>query len=243
MKHVMMLCMTILALAGVRDAIADRAPWQGDPMEVEGERIPGSNVLCRGSGCASVLDSLYRDYLYDLALLLDRPALLEGGTLPEFTVDAGEFCGRLEEERPSGCSKSSPPSVPGLDPAWRPNGCGVGGWRDGALSLMARLGIRHFTGDLDNPFPGVSFLGACNAHDACYGYQVAKLACDADFRLAMTSACNANTANATRELCYGAVSAYHLAVTSHGGAAYRKAGEELACARWHLDMRANGCRS
>ncbi|MEJ2604570.1 MAG: hypothetical protein P8172_15010 [Gammaproteobacteria bacterium] len=239
MKNVMLFCAALLATA--EPAVAELSPWQGEPMDVEGDMIDGRSIVCAGAGCAMVLDSLYREYLQDLALLGSQPGLLEGDGQPAFLVERSDFCERLEDRRPAGCSRSSAPPVPGIDPTWRPNGCGVGGWKDAALAIVANLGLRHFTGDLDAPFPGVSFLSACNAHDRCYGYQISKIACDGTFRLAMISACDQSTLGDAREICYGSVSAYHVAVLNYGDSAYEEAGEDLACARWHLDMSVNGC--
>ncbi len=240
MKNGMLILVAVL-LAGTRLAEAQVAPWEGDPMVVEGDLIDAGNILCTGSGCLMALDSLYRDYLYDLALMAIQTDLLDGDGTPVLLVQRSEFCERLEDERPAGCSASAPPAVPGIDPTWRPNGCGVGGWRDAALTIVANIGLPHFSGDLDAPFPGVSFLSACNAHDRCYGFQFPKVACDGAFRYAMIGACDQSTMGEAREICYGSVSAYFMAVLNYGQSAYDGAGEELACARWHLDMAVNGC--
>jgi len=245
MKRLILFCTAFVLCAAGGKAVADPVlpPWEGDPMELEGEMIDDGSILCTGDGCAALLDSLSREYRMDLYLLLNRPSSLDEAPTYTLAVPTEQLCERLEESKPKGCSSSGPPSVPGLDPYWQPNGCGVGGWKDAAITVLADLGLRYFTGELDEPFPGVSFLGACNAHDECYGRQVGKLTCDGFFRLAMTGACDAGTLGDVREICYGAVSAYHAAVVNHGHAAYEEASEDFACAQWHQAMESNKCET
>jgi len=226
-----------------REAAADPIPWEGDIIVVTGQRMNTNNLLCVGAGCSSYLHAIGRDHALD-GLLFSNPLSAAGsGSLPDFTFDREKFCEELEESRPHGCSSTRPPPVPGLGSGWRANGCGVGGWRDSALTLLARLALSNFTGDLDVPFPGVSFLGACNEHDRCYGLQAPKHACDSRFLFDMRQACSANTANATMTLCNSTAAAYFVSVTEHGDDAYESAGEELDCAQWHQAMEASGCRS
>jgi hypothetical protein len=243
MKRLILICAAWVLWATGGMAIADIIPWEGDPMELEGDMIVDDSVLCTGSGCGPLLDSFSETYEFDLYLLLNQPSTLDETATYTLAVSTEQLCKRLEEAKPKGCSSSSPPSVPGFDPYWKPNGCGVGGWKDAAVKLLADLGLRYFTGELDEPFPGVSFLNACNAHDRCYGLQSGKLACDGYFRLAMTRACDGGTKGDVREICYGSVSAYHAAVVNHGKAAYESAGEDYACAQWHQTMEKNKCET
>lgn len=135
-------------------------------MIVEGVRIDGRTVLCTGTQCADVLRGL------QIAALAE-PLPYED-TLPdtEPAVDGEAFCENLSDARPSGCSASNPPpspgiTVPGRQP-WQANGCGTGGFAnlfvDAILTLSANT---HYSGNLDAPFAGVSFRGACDGHDQC----------------------------------------------------------------------------
>lgn len=224
-------------------ASADEEPWEGDPMVVTGEATDGGNILCIGAACVGILNALVQESLFEQLTRLNLSGLLEGNSEPDLRVDRGEFCERLEDERPSGCSRSSSPSVPGLDPQWQPNGCGVGGWRDSALSALATLALPDFTGDLDEPFPGVSFEGACNAHDACYALQMGKLSCDNLLLNEANDACESNTSNESLVICRAMASTYFSAVVQHGDSAYESNADNLACAVWHAEMGANGCDS
>jgi len=242
MKRLILFC-TVFGLCSMgQEAIATTLqPWQGDPMELDGEMIVDDSILCTGSGCGPLLDSLRQEYQMDLYMLLNQPSTLDDTLTYTLAVSTEQLCERLEESKPAGCSSSSPPSVPGYDPGWQPNGCGVGGWRDFLLKRLANLTLTNFHGDLDEPFPGVSFLGACNQHAFCYGVQTAKYRCDDQFLESMEGACAANTANATRTLCNSVAAAYFVAVTEHGDSAYDSAGADLACAEWHRQMDTNEC--
>lgn len=234
---VLSLCLSTVCAA----VMADEEPWRGDPMIVTATATDGGDILCFRSGCEGILGGLLQDSLFEQMRLMNMQGLLDSDFEPELHVERSEFCERLKDSRPQGCSKSSPPSVPALDPRWQPNGCGVGGWQDVALGLIAGLALPEFTGELDAPFPGVSFLGACNRHDQCYGIQLDKYSCDGRFREDMADACAGSTLGTALEICFSAGSAYHLAVTAHGDTAYESAGAKWECARWHLEMKINGC--
>ncbi|WP_405236457.1 hypothetical protein [Lentisalinibacter orientalis] len=244
MKRLIVFCAVVALCSMGRAATATTLqPWQGDPMELDGQMIEDDSILCSGSGCGPLLDSLRQEYQMDLYLLLNQPSTLDETATYTLAVSTEQLCERLEESKPKGCSSSTPPSVPGYDPTWQPNGCGVGGWRDLLLEQLASLALTNFHGDLDEPFPGVSFLPACNQHDYCYGIQTAKYRCDDQFHENLQGACAENTANATRTLCNSVAAAYFVAVTDHGDSAYDSAGEDLACAEWHRQMNMNECKA
>jgi len=246
MKRLILFCAVFALCAAGRDAAADPilpSPYEGDPMELFGEMIVDDSILCTGSGCGPLLDSLAQEYQMDLYLLLNQPSTLDETPTYTLAVSTEQLCERLEESKPKGCSSSSPPSVPGFDPYWQPNGCGVGGWRDFLLARLAGISMSTFTGDLDEPFPGVSFEPACNAHDRCYGVQISQYQCDNLFYAGMQSACESNTANATRTLCMSTAAIYFGTVAQHGENAYESAGEDRACATWHREMEANDCKA
>lgn len=245
MKRVLLICAAWVLCGTGGKAIAEPIlpPWEGDPMELDGDMILDDSILCTGDGCGALLESFRKEYQMDVYLLLNRPSTLDDAPTYTPAVSTEELCKRLDEAKPKGCSSSSPPSVPGFDPYWKPNGCGVGGWRDFLLGRLADMTLTNFTGDLDEPFPGVSFLYSCNRHDYCYGVQTAKYRCDDRFLSDMQDACAANTANATRTLCNSVASAYFVAVTERGDGAYDSAGSDLACAEWHRQMDANDCKA
>jgi hypothetical protein len=244
MKRLILFCTAFVLCAAGGKTVADPIlpPWEGDPMELEGEMIDDGSILCTGDGCRALLDSLSREYRMDLYLLLNRPSSLDEAPTYTLAVSSEQLCERLEESKPKGCSSSGPPSVPGLDPAWRPNGCGVGDWRDALLTRLAGITLPTFTGNLDVPFPGVSFQSACNAHDRCYGVQRPQFECDNLFHVGMQGACESNTANATRTLCMSTAAIYFGTVAQHGQSAYESAGRDRACAVWHQAMQANDCK-
>jgi len=245
MKRLILFCTACVLCARGGTAVADPIlpPWEGDPMELDGELIDDESILCSGDGCAALLDSFSRDYQMDLYLLLNRPSTLDETPTYTLAVSTEQLCERLEESRPQGCSSSGPPSVPGFDRGWQPNGCGVGGWKDALLKRLAGASIPTFTGDLDVPFPGVSFESSCNSHDRCYGVQLPRYECDDIFHTDMQDACRRNTANATGTLCMSTAALYFGTVAQHGESAYETAGEERACAVWHREMQANGCEA
>lgn len=244
MKRLMLFFAACVLWAADGKAFADPIlpPWEGDPMELDGEMIGDESILCTGDGCSALLDSLSRSHEMDLYLLLTRPSPIDETSTYTLAVSTEQLCERIEESRPEGCSASDSPSVPGFDANWQPNGCGVGGWRDFLLARLAGISMPTFTGDLDEPFPGVSFEPACNAHDRCYGVQLPQFQCDDLFHVGMQRACESNTANATRTLCMSTAAIYFGTVAQHGESAYDAAGQEHACATWHREMEANDCK-
>ena len=242
MKRLMLICAAGVLCGMGGNAVADIIPWEGDPMELDGDMIVDDSILCTGDGCGALLDSLV-SYEFDLYLLLNQPSTLDETARYTLAVSTEQLCERLEDAKPKGCSSSGPPSVPGFDPYWQPNGCGVGGWRDILLARLAGVALPTFTGDLDEPFPGVSFESACNDHDLCYGVQAPQYQCDNLFYAGMQVACETNTANATRTLCMSTAAIYFGTVAQHGESSYESAGQDRACAIWHQEMEANGCNA
>lgn len=75
----------------------------------------------------------------------------------DLPLDGEKFCQTLKSKKPSSCNFNSPPSAPGYDPNWQPNGCGTSGsqWLiDIALSITH---TENYSGDPDAPHSGVSF--------------------------------------------------------------------------------------
>lgn len=221
---------TVLALPASAQEVTDFPR-----VVVTGQTITGSNVICRGMDCAIVLESLDGLGMVQSELLL---APTESGGF-----DKDQFCKALEARRPAGCDASDPPSTPGLDPGWQPNGCGTGGASN--LFLNSGLGIAYtdnYSGDFNAPFAGTSFKSACDAHDGCWGSAGNRSTCDSNFHNAMRTACT-SWGEPSRTTCNGFAAAYFSAVaaTDIGNENYRNAVNQRRCALWAHDMRANGC--
>lgn len=150
--------------------------------------LTGGYVVCTGLACEGVLDDWQSRagwIEYDASLpYTDSPPIPEP-----------EFCSGLKASKPANCALSSPPSVPGFDPTWKPNGCGTGAHYE--ILLEQGLGVifgEDFTGNFDAPYRTragriVSFLGACNSHDRCWGEANDRTWCDIAFRDSMVQAC------------------------------------------------------
>lgn len=209
-------------------------PWP-DRVVVVGQRIGGGNVICRGMGCASILQEMQDQARINLELDTQYAALEDP------PVSGTQFCSALRNSKPAGCSLSSPPPSPGLGTNWQPNGCGTGRLQRMFLDRALEGAATHtYSGDVDAPYPGVSFLAACNAHDLCYAVAGGKDNCDLTFRNNMVSACSSAGNNA---VCQGWASNYHGAVSTLDAArsAYITSTSERSCALWAKDMQENGC--
>ena len=130
---------------------------------------------------------------------------------------------------------------------WEANGCGTSGLANVFLSMvMDGLYSDHFSGNLDQPVhtsngQNISFFGACNRHDECWGSAGARGKCDMDFRTAMEGQCS-GLAGADLNACYGIASTYFGAVSSDAATGhYDESVADHNCAAWAYDMRRNGC--
>lgn len=212
------------------------------PVIVEGIRIDGRRVLCTGTQCA--------DVLRDMQMAVMAEPLPYEATLPDTdpTVDGEAFCENLADARPSGCSASNPPpspgiTVPGKQP-WQANGCGTGGFANLFADVILTLASsNYYSGNLDAPYPGVGFRGACDGHDQCWAMAGEREACDRSFQRSMESACDQLGEANARGACYGFAGLYRGAVSSTNAsdAAYQNSIKARACALWANDMRENGC--
>lgn len=228
-----------MAAANIGHSNAEDGVTDLPPVRAIGISTDGASILCYSADCA-------------LALLdLQTPPFprWDSEIGPEAPVDKQALCSALEYriaqryKDPNGpkCNTEDPPSVPGLDPLWTPNGCGTGAAVESIAAKVTRLLFPDFTGDLDRPYPGVSFVGACNAHDRCWGVQGDRLTCDDGFRIATNQACNAAPLSG-RNACMGIASGYHAGVTSAiGDRNYQAAGKERTCAIYAKELKDNGC--
>jgi len=163
----------------------------------------------------------------------------------DLELDKAKFCQNLKSKKPSSCSASNPPSVPGFDPSWEPNGCGTGGLANWiADKILSSAYTDSYSGEINAPFAGVSFLAACNAHDRCWGLAADKDQCDLAFRQTMDAACSGLSTTSGINNCLGFSGIYHGAVTSDlGNSNYEDSVSDFNCAAWAADMEENGCQS
>jgi hypothetical protein len=214
------------------------------PVKVVGITIDQVKLSCTGAACSSYLESIGGEEPQPIHLR--QPNMGEGG-MPSVAVTRLQFCNQLASQKPSGCNRASPPSTPVYDPMWEPNGCGTGGLQDLFLSMvMDGLYADHYSGNLDAPMHtsdgvNISFLGACNHHDQCWGSGGARGKCDSAFFDEMRSQC-AGLSGADFSSCNGMAGGYYAAVASdYATATYDAWANDLACAAWAYDMRRNGC--
>lgn len=191
--------------------------------------------LCQGATCFSIWQSI--------SIVEWDPATQElftkgGGD----TLTKEQFCAEMSSKAPVGCDADNPPSTPGFDSQWVSNGCGDGSFSANFAEVAAGLVVPNYQQNLDNPFPGISFLGACRMHDACYSTMVPKANCDYAFNGALQNACglgSATYADQCQSLAYGMVGAVGI----FGDDAYAAGQQARECAAWAADMEENGCES
>ena len=214
------------------------------PVKVVGITIDQVRLSCTGAACSSYLESIGGEEPQPIHLR--QPNMGEGGG-GSLDVTRAQFCNQLASQKPSGCNRASPPSTPVYDPMWEPNGCGTGGLQDLFLSMvMDGLYADHYSGNLDAPMHtsdgvNISFLGACNHHDACWASAGTRGLCDDQFFAEMITACGA-ASGADESACKGIAGIYYGAVSSDAATAHYDATVgEHACAAWAYDMKRNGC--
>ncbi|MFT4180144.1 MAG: hypothetical protein QM612_11925 [Thermomonas sp.] len=177
--------------------------------------------------------------------LLDQDSPI---VLDDVPVDGQKFCRNLKSQKPPGCSGSNPPPSPGITvpgkPVWQPNGCGTGGVANWFVDLVLTVtSSQSYSGNLNSPFAGVSFEGACNSHDQCWASGGNRGVCDLQFRDSMNNACGQLDDGGSQATCMGFASTYHGAVstTNASNSAHANVMRDRACAIWANDMRENNC--
>ena len=179
---------------------------------------------------------------------LEQALLPVSWTIPELEVtngDAGgmtkeQFCAEMKQHKPQDCDLENPPSSPGFDSNWVSNGCGDGSFKTKFVEVIGSLTLSNYTGDLNNPLPGISFLGACRGHDMCYSTVVPKASCDKNFLISMNAACDAGSSTYAGQ-CSDIAAGYHGAVGLFGDGPYDEAQKARECAAWANDMEVNQC--
>ena len=189
--------------------------------------------FCRGSTCEGLLLSLGMIEWSPT----DQELFREGGG-DRLTKE--QFCAEMKAHPPEDCDVDNPPSSPGFDPGWTSNGCGDGSFKSAFAAAVGRLVLPDFGGELDNPLPGISFLGACAFHDRCYTTKISKASCDKSFFSQMELSCGSGS-NTYGDQCQDIAAAYFGVVGVEGDDAYAQAQQERECAAWAEDMEANKC--
>lgn len=227
----------VLLIGSVGSAFAD-GPKNLNSVIVHGTTIDGWKVICSGSACGNIV------FENTIRYNTNQPEMGEAGGGVSLNVDKEQFCAMLAKDKPSGCNLAVPPASPGIvmfgQPAWQPNGCGLGGWKDALLSAVAGFaGGHNYSGELDAPRDGVSFLAACNEHDRCYTAAEGKAGCATAFQLNMYAQCGGDA------LCDGWADVYAgiVKVSSAAEKTYNSSVEDRSCALFAKDMRSNGCRA
>lgn len=220
-----------LILSALVVAASATEPTEGDRVESWEKYVPGSSIKCEGYICEEVLKTLTGPDL-------SNPEPLLGGT--DGIVNKDQFCENLKLGKPAGCDANNPPSSPGIDPNWVGNGCGDGTFKMVFAEAALTFSLPAYTGNLDQPLPGVSFFAACQAHDQCYGMAPAKSWCDDYFHNRMYDACAA--ANPSyRSGCQGLADLFKHVVVAGGKSAHDAAQQNRMCAAWAKDMEENQC--
>jgi len=212
------------------------------PVIVTAPSFSGT-VICRGAGCAAMLEGMRQETF--------NPDMYTHQPLPEDDfIDDGQFCENLKAQRPAGCNAPNPPASPGIivpgKPNWQPNGCGTGGMANWFVNLVLTVtSDQAYSGNLNKPYPGVSFQGSCNSHDQCWAQGGGRGTCDLQFRDSMNGACAQLGFSSASATCMGFASTYHGAVstTNASNSAYANSVQAHACAIWASDMRENSCEN
>lgn len=216
-----------------------------DTVQVIARRMTsdGHSISCVSAGCGfTVAEST--------PPIRNRPEVGEGGGGGlRMELTKSQFCQILQSQRPSNCNAHSPPRSPGIivinQGTWQPNGCGPQSWGGRGLAnvILTLMSSQSYSGDIDAPYPGVSFKAACDTHDRCWATQAnSRAECDIAFRDTMFAAC-AHLTLAENNTCTGFAGNYHGAVSTSNKShqVHAAAVADRACALWARDMRVNGC--
>jgi len=190
----------------------------------------GVTVVCRGSACGELLESLGGVKFKSIQLMPEF--------IPETFLTKAQVCGALRSRshHAGSCNTSSPPSVPIIDPNWQPNGCGDGS--TGARVATVLIGILPpLGGNLNTPLTGVSFVSACNSHNRCYGMGGIKANCDNLFGSNFNRICTASGVAG----CSSLAAAYTTGIVTQGQDAYDASLAGRSCAEYARDVNENGC--
>jgi len=195
----------------------------------------GGHVVCYGMGCAGILENLRGGAGHGVPLNTDE------GLIEDPPVDAQVFCTELRQSKPPACDLNNPPSsaaVPGS--GYHSNGCGDGTLLSEVGGMVAGVGLAGYQGNLNHPFPGISFYSACMEHDGCYSRQLlAQGQCDQNFNIGLRGSCSATSSHF--QGCAALADRFADAVQLFGSAAHDRAARNRMCAEWARDMLANAC--
>lgn len=143
----------------------------------------------------------------------------------------GEFT--LDYLRWNSISNPTTWSIPSLS-----NGCGTGSTFELIAAEFGSHILTGWSGSINEPIAGFSFLSACNNHDVCYANQSGQGECDTRFFRQMESVCESDNS----DKCMNAAHLYRAAVGSKAGeVAYKKAGRQKECRAIQRDHQNNNC--
>lgn len=191
-------------------------------------------MLCHGHAC---------EYLVNLWGSYESNGSAHGGGGTVIHLSREQFCEKLDDRKPDQCDVDDPPLMP-WQQDWETNGCGSGGISNWVASQAGFVtGISGWTGNLDEPLDGVSFLGACEAHDRCYygGLGGAtKRGCDDNFDGALTAVCS-DVPFYQQSACGSVADMYVAGVENMGNDAWESNHEAAECYWWAKDMQQSEC--
>ncbi len=204
-------------------------------MEVIGKRERNPNLVCYSTACAMALQDLFAQ----IDALAKKQLVPEGGERPDPPEATDEqICTAIQTTKPPNCSAGSVPVIPGFNGSG--NGCGTGAASRTAMYVALTVTLANFSGDVDAPIAGASFLNACNNHDVCYGTQAMSYGgCNDVFTSDLNAAC---TSAHSLGSCNSAVLQYTAGVaTPFSQSAYSSSADIKTCFTWHKEMQANRC--
>ncbi len=231
-RLIVLALLTVLLLAA-HASVSNTLPT----VTVVGKKPDGGPLTCSSGSC---FDTAQEETARAFQEWLTMYAVMPEEELP---LDGAQFCSTLKAKKPSGCNLNSPPSAPGYDQNWQPNGCGTPGRQ---WMIHIALSITHtenYSGDPNAPHAGVSFLAACNAHDRCWGSGFDRTFCDTQFGDNVRAQCDTVSSSSGWGTCRGFASAYHAAVSPNdfSNPKYAASVWKAQCAGWAHDMQANNC--
>ena len=232
----LMLVMLLASITPIQLAFADQPPV----VELPPIKVTAQRSKWRTPGQLSMITGV--DIIIENYQLMTRPDITIEDVLGDADVNLLR-CQEIRADRPQNCGFNlsgtlifNMPSVPGFDPNWSGNGCGTGGGVNAVLEFFTPSLHPDFN-ELNEPYQGVNFLDACNAHDRCFASSGTSFGgCNDAFFEAMNQACGGISR------CEDFASLYRAGVATNVGRwAYDSAQAKVSCAEWHDLMEINNC--
>lgn len=208
----------------------------------EPQDLPGYNIIF--VPCAYVYACVYMSPISSSLMFTAPPnpyPPIVSGVSEDFEVLVATCESLQDRANQIGCDVNNPPPAPYYPSPtlgqYQPNGCGIGNWFDEIGAHIVGLDVEGYTGDLDNPLPGVSFRAACDGHDACY-HTGFKHRCDNTFAQELSRICS--TASAATG-CVMIAGRYTTAVDDFGQFAHTSDQLVMECAKIAKDLNDGNC--